>query len=121
MSSANNPQIAVITHMEKKIIDSLDDAEYLKSLRQIFTMANLIKDEHRDKEFLDKIRDEYVFLANTKNPDKVKTHGENNLFKYILWFGEITEKLYSEKYFIDQGYGSATLADLQNPEGWDEE
>lgn len=102
--SASNPQIAVITHMEKKIIDSLDDAECLKSLRQIYTLHTLMREKHRKTDFLKKIKEEYTLLANTRNPDKFKTHCENNMFKYIDWYGETMEILYDKNYLTDSGY-----------------
>ena len=112
--SANNPQIAVITYMEKKIIDSLDDAEYLKALRQIYALKNLIKEVHRDKDLMDKISKEYNSLNGSQNYEKMKKYAETNLFKYIDWFGEVMQILYAKGYLTDQGYQMVYPSELSS-------
>ena len=104
MSTANNPQIAVITHMERKIIDSLDDAEYLKALRQIYTLIQLIRKSHREDEILDKIRKEHNRLIGIKDKSKQNDSAILQLFNYSDWFGEAMEILYINAYLTDEGY-----------------
>ena len=111
MSTANNPQIAVITHMERKIIDSLDDAEYLKALRQIYTLIQLIRKIHRDDELLGKIRKEYNRLIGMKDKSKQNDSAKHQLFNYSDWFGEAMEILYTKNYLTDSGYGWHDPAD----------
>lgn len=111
MSTANNPQIAVITHMEKKIIDSLDDAEYLKALRQIYTLMQLIRKEHRKDELLTTIAKEHNKLVGQAE-SKRNASAEHRLFTYSAWFGEATEILFKKGYLTDEGYRMVYPADL---------
>ena len=112
MSTANNPQIAVITHMEKKIIDSLDDAEYLKSLRQIYMLIQLIREVHREDALLTKLKEEYNFLISKKSDTKLKEYAKTRLFLYADWYGEAMEILYSKGYLTDSGYKMVYPSDL---------
>ena len=103
MSTASNPQIAVITHMEKKILESFSKGDYMLVLRQIANLLSLIRKSHRDKELLDKIIKEYNSLkGNTES--KREKYTQNKVFEYNEWFGEAMQILYVRGYLVDQGY-----------------
>jgi len=111
MSTASNPQIAVITYMEKKILEAFTKGEYVLVLRQLLLLINLMRASHRDTELVEKISAEYNnLMGNTES--KRATYSQKKSLTYISWFGETMQKLYIHGYLIDQGYEMTYPAEL---------
>ena len=111
MSTASNPQIAVITYMEKKIAESLDKGEYLLALRQMLTLLNLIRKTHRDSKLITKISKEYRKLMGDTESKREK-YSQQKALIYVEWFGEVTQILYIQGYLVDQGYEMVYTSEL---------
>ena len=115
MSTASNPQIAVITYMEKKILESFAKENYVLVLRQMLNLLSLIRMGHRQPELIDKIKKEYKRLKGQTETKRIRDTLGNSLV-YNDWFGEIMETLYIRGYLVDQGYEMTYPSEL-SPEG----
>ena len=112
MSTASNPQIAVITHMEKKILESLSNREYMLVLRQLSMWINMLKTAHRPTKLMNEIKKEYTTLLNDTAESRAQYMNEN-IFRYTDWFGEVMQVLYTHDYLVDGGYATTYPADLE--------
>jgi hypothetical protein len=112
MSSASNPQIAVITHMEKKILESLSNREYMLVLRQLSMWINMLKTAHRPTKLMNEIKKEYTTLLSDTTESRAAYMNEN-IFRYMDWFGEVMQVLYTHDYLVDGGYDPTYPADLE--------
>lgn len=102
--TANNPQIGVITHVEKQILDSFSKGHFLIALRQMYSLNNLVRGVHRNKELADKIQKEYNHMMGVPEAKRAK-YTQKKAFTYIKWLGELMDGLYDNGYLSDAGYG----------------
>ena len=101
--SASNPQIAVLTYMEKKILEFFEKKQYVLALHQLYAFMNIIRKGDRDSDLKNQIRKEYNYLMGITAEKRAK-YAAKKVFTYIDWLGDIMEILFEKGYLVDKGY-----------------
>ncbi len=101
--SASNPQIAVLTYMEKKILEFFEKRQYVLALHQLYAFMKLIREDDRDSDLKEQIRKEYNGLMGT-TAGKRESYASKKAFIYMDWLGDIMEILFEKGYLVDKGY-----------------
>lgn len=103
MSTANNPEIGLIVNQQKSILNCIAEKRYEDALQETYCLINLMREGHRDKDLLEKIKVEYNRI-NKMQPSKVKGYLEAKRFEIMDWVGEANNTLYVHEYLVDSGY-----------------
>ena len=119
----SHPEIGSLVRAKDEMWKYIEDEDYIRALRKMFTILSDIKKEDVPDELFDKVFKEEAKVRNTESNKQIKRSLRTAAPTYRKWARQIVQILWDKGYLSDKKYGVEARKDttFKKVKPWTEE